>query len=104
MTEAQLQRAVFDELKARGKRGLVAWAVPNNPAARRTVGFRAGVHDVHILHDARFFTLELKTEKGRASEEQMEFKDAINNAGGYAWIVYGLKQAIDTLEAWGLLR
>lgn len=104
MTEAEIQRGVFAEIRARGMPGVVAWAVPNNPMSRRTVGFRRGAHDVHALHRGKFYTVELKKDGGRPSEEQLEFRDDINNAGGFSVIAEGLPEAICILESWGLLR
>ena len=104
LSEAEIQRAVFAEIKARGMPGVVAWAVPNNPMARRTVGFRAGVSDVNAVHRGKFYAVELKKDGGRASQEQLEFVAAINCAGGYACVAEGLSQALCILESWGLLR
>lgn len=104
MTEAEIQRAVFAELAARGMPGVVAWPVPNNREARRTVGFRAGVSDVNAVHRGKFYAVELKKDGGRPSQEQLEFVAAINTAGGYAFVAEGRDQAIACLEAWGLLR
>ena len=104
MTEAQIQRAVFQQLKARAPKGALFWPVPNNPAARRTVGFVPGVSDVHCLHKGELFTLELKTEKGRASLEQMEWTAKVNEAKGYGFISHGYDAALACLKGWGLLR
>ena len=104
MTEADIQKAVFANLRSRGAPGVEFWAVPNNPASRRTVGFREGIPDVHILHQGRLYTLELKTEKGRPSEKQMEWVSRINAAKGYAFIAHGLDTALSVLECWGLIR
>lgn len=104
MTEAQIQRAVFDEIKARAFPGVVAWAVPNNPSARRTVGFKAGVHDVSIVFRGEFFSLELKKEDGDVSDEQLTHQIAINDAGGHAYVAYGFDDALAWLEAQGILR
>lgn len=104
MTEAEIQRAVFAEIASRGMPGVVAWAVPNNPMSRRTVGFKAGVSDVNAVHRGKFYAMELKKDGGRASQEQLEFIAAINTAGGYAFVAEGRDQAIACLEAWGLLR
>ena len=104
MKESEIQRAVFDELTARKMPGVEAWAVPNNREARRTVGFRAGVSDVNIVHRGKFYAMELKKDGGRASQEQLDFVAAINCAGGYAFVAEGRDQAIACLEAWGLLR
>ncbi len=104
MTEAEIQRAVFAEIAARGMPGIVAWAVPNNPMSRRTVGFRSGAHDVHMLHLSKFYTVELKKSGGRATEEQLEFRDEVNNAGGFSVVAEGLDEALAILESWNLLR
>jgi len=104
LTEAEIQRAVFAEIRSRGMPGVVAWPVPNNREARRTVGFRAGVHDVHALHRGKFYTIELKKDGGRPSEEQLEFRDAVNSAGGFSVIAEGLPEALAILEAWNLVR
>lgn len=104
MTEAEIQRAVFAEIASRGMPGVVAWAVPNNREARRTVGFKAGVSDVNAVHRGKFYAMELKKDGGRPSQEQLEYIAAINIAGGYAFVAEGRDQAIACLEAWGLLR
>lgn len=105
MTEGQIQKAVFDNLRARGKPGVVFWHVPNDRRSRRKAGFRSGVHDVHIMHAGEFFTLELKVERdGEASKDQLKFRDAINEAGGYSFIARGLDEALLWLEACGIIR
>jgi hypothetical protein len=105
MTEAEIQREVFNHLRARGKPGLVAWHVNNDKGARRKSGYLAGVHDVHILHDTKFYTMELKVEKGGdVTKEQLAFRDNIHEAGGQAFIARGLPEALLWLEAWGLIR
>ncbi len=68
------------------------------------LGVKAGIPDLILLHDGKLFALELKTEKGRPSPAQLEMRDAINNAGGFAVIAYGLTQALKTLEIWSLVN
>lgn len=104
MTEAQIQKSVFEHLRKRGMPNLVAWHVPNDRSSRRKAGYKAGAHDVHALHAGKFFTLELKVERGEVSVEQLLFRDQINDAGGYSHIAYGLPEALRCLEGWGLLR
>ncbi len=104
MRESQIQQAVFNHIERRGVPGVVAWAVPNNPDARRTPGFRAGVHDVHILNRGEFFSLELKTPEGKASDEQIVFGQQVNHALGHAFIAYGLDEALAWLEIQGIIR
>lgn len=104
MTEAEIQRDVFANIRVRGAPGVVAWAVPNNPASRRTVGFRAGVSDINAVHRGKFYAIELKKDGGRPSEDQLKFISEINAAGGYAFVAEGRDQALACLEAWNLLR
>ncbi len=102
--EGEIQKAVFAEIAARKMPGVVAWHCPNDRSSRRKSGFRPGVHDVHALHRGKFYTIELKVPGGRVSEEQFEFLDDINAAGGFSYIAEGLPEAICILESWGLLR
>lgn len=102
--ESAIQKAVFDELKARAMPGVVAWHVPNDKASTRKAGFMRGVHDVHVLHKGKFYSLELKVPKGEVSIEQLRFRDRIEDAGGYSFIAYGREAAFNALVGWGLLR
>ena len=68
------------------------------------LGVRAGVADLILIHRGRPFALELKSDSGRATAEQMAFVQAFNAAGGHAAIVRGLDSALHILEAWGILR
>lgn len=104
MTERDIQKAVFAEFRKRKMPHAMMWAVPNGPDSRRVPGFCAGAHDVMALRNGEFFSLELKTETGRPSEEQLEFMSDINDCGGYGFIAYGFNAAIACLEAWGLIR
>ena len=81
-----------------GRRGLIQGSI------LKSLGVRAGVSDFIALHNREFFALELKAEKGRPSEEQLEFMSDVNNAGGFAACATGYDMAISFLETWGLLR
>ena len=90
---------------------MVAFHVPSGGYRRpieakilKGLGAKAGIPDVIILHDGHLYGIELKTEKGRPSKAQLEMRDAINNAGGFAVIAYGLDQALRVLETWGLVN
>jgi hypothetical protein len=102
--EGEIQKQVFAELRSRGMPGHVAWHCPNDRASPRKAGFMRGVHDVHILYGGKFFSLELKTDKGDVKVEQLLFRDRINDAGGYSQITYGLTEALNWLEGCGLLK
>jgi hypothetical protein len=104
LTEAQIQKAVFQHLKTRAHPDAVFWHVPNTPEARRHAGYLEGCHDVHVWHRGNFFTLELKTDIGRPTVAQLKFRDRINDTGGFSMVVHGLDRAIGCLEEWGILK
>lgn len=83
---------------------MVYWHTPNDKASRRKSGYRAGVSDVACLYRGNFYALELKTEIGNPSVQQMEFVSEVNSAMGFACIVGGLDKALKVLEGWGLIR
>ena len=109
--ESQIQRSVVEHLRCRGARGAVWWHVPNGGVRRKTeaailkgLGVRAGVADICVVYDGKFFALELKAPSGRSTAAQIAFRDEINAAGGFAAEAVGLGAAIRCLEAWGLLK
>jgi hypothetical protein len=104
VTEAEIQKAVFQQLRTRAHQDAVFWHVPNGPEARRKAGYLEGCHDVHVWHRGNFFTLELKADKGRATEAQLKFRDRINGTGGFSMVVTGLDNAVACLEGWGILK
>ena len=104
LSEAQIQRAVFDNLRRRAMPGAVFWHVPNDKSSRRKAGYLEGCHDVHALYRGKFYTVELKKDGGRPTVAQLEFRDRINNAGGFSVVAEGLPQALCCFEAWGIIR
>ena len=108
--EDAIQRAVFQHIRARGVQGLVAfhvpmggWRRPTEAAILRGLGATAGIPDVIAIHDGKVFALELKAPSGRPTPAQLDMISRINEAGGFATVVYGLDAALRVLESWGLL-
>ena len=109
--EAQIQRAVVQHLKLRGVAGLVFFHVPNGGsrgkvegAIFKSMGVRAGVSDLILVHAGKIFALELKAPGGRATESQLTFLSEIDAAGAFTAMPEGLDAALATLEAWGLIK
>lgn len=109
--EEQIQRAVVQHLHARGVPGLVFFHVPNGGKRRpieaaifKSMGVRAGVADLILVHRGKIYALELKAPGGRATEAQMKFLSEIDAAGAYTAMPASLDAALATLETWGLLR
>ena len=109
--EQAIQRAVVQHLRIRAVPGLVWFHVPNGGARKpveaailKSMGVRPGVSDFILVHDGKFFALELKAEGGRATEAQMAFLSEIDRAGAFTAMPTGLDAALATLESWGLLK
>lgn len=110
--EQQIQRAIFDHLKSRARPNVFAFHPANGgkrspieAAIMKGMGVVPGVPDIIILHNGRFFAIELKAENGKPpTAAQMECVSRINACGGVATICRGLDAALKTLEIWGILR
>jgi len=116
--EQLIHRAVVGHLRMRGMPGIVFWHTPMGMfaggtrrkgasiqgAIMKSLGARAGVSDLIIVHQGKIFALELKAEGGRATEHQMAFIADIERAGAFTCIATGVDQAVGALEAWGLLK
>lgn len=110
LSEAEIHKAIVAQLRVRGAPGLVYWHCPNDGkrspgTARRLqdMGMLKGVHDLCFVHRGNFYSMEIKSAKGRPTAEQMKFSSDINAAGGHAMIVNDLDRAIRALECWGIL-
>lgn len=77
MTEADLQRAIIDAAK------LYGWRVAHFRSARTEKGWRtpvegdAGFPDLVLARGGKVLFMECKSEKGRQTQEQAEWEDAI---------------------------
>jgi len=110
LTEQQIQSAVFEHLRVRGAPGIFAWHPfsggyrrPIEAAIYKSLGARAGLPDVMVLHRSKLFCLELKKEGGRVTDKQLATIAALREAGAFVGIAEGINRAIACLEAWGLL-
>lgn len=111
LTEQQIQKAVFANLKTRAAPGVFAWhpfsggyRKPKEAAIYKGLGAIAGLPDVMVIYQGGVYAIELKREGGRPTDPQLQVIEAIRTAGGHACICYGLDRALATLEAWGILR
>lgn len=105
MTEASLQKTVVRYLRAAlAPMGGVVGVIPNNPQARRTVGFTAGDPDIFIILRGRAYGLELKTAKGTVGKHQEARHDQWRRAGAEVFIVRSLEDAEGIVAALGFRR
>lgn len=111
-SEDEIHLALCEHIRLRGKSNLLWWHTPNGGkrskregAKFKKMGVLAGVHDfIFVEYGPKIYTLELKAEDGRPSEEQMTFGSRLNAKGGFSCIVTGLDRAIRVLETWGLVE
>jgi hypothetical protein len=108
--EAEIQRAIFQHLRARAAPGVFAfhpanggYRKPVEAAIMKGLGVVAGVPDVIAIHEGRCYAVEIKAPGGRATAAQLETLAAMEAAGAYCCIAEGLDRALAVLEAWGLL-
>lgn len=101
MKESELLSFALQRLR---QSGLVAWRVPNGPVMHSTNGGQKvfkkspikGFPDIAgVLPNGKFFAIELKTEKGRLSPEQLEWITRLNMSGAMA-IVLRSREEIDS--------
>ena len=109
--ESQIQRAVFQHLRARGAPGVFAfhpanggYRKPVEAAIMKAMGVIAGVPDVIAICQGRCYALELKAPGCRATDRQLATIAALEAAGAFTAVCEGLDRALACLEAWGLLR
>ena len=109
--EDEIQRAVFQHLKARAAKK-VFYFHPFNGGYRRPIeaaitkglGVRAGVPDIIAIRAGQVFGLELKANGGKVSASQIEVQDLMQCAGAVTATAYGLDGALRWLEQHGILQ
>lgn len=102
--EANIQRAVLAHWRALGVPGSLVAAIPNAGALGQ-YGLTKGLPDLLVMAPGLpVGFLELKTDKGRPSSAQVEFKARCISLGIPHAITHGRDEPIAVLEAWGVVR
>jgi hypothetical protein len=108
--EAELQRAVLDHLRWRGVPNLFVchypaggWRSRVEAAILKSIGTRAGVPDLLIVHRGQLYALELKA-ASRLTDTQSATHEELKRAGAEVAVAYSLDGALAQLECWELLR
>jgi hypothetical protein len=110
--EQNMQIAVVKHLRTRGVPGLLYWHTPQGArysswvqgAIMNGLGTLAGVSDLLLLYQRKFYALELKAPGEKPDKNQTAFLEAFWRHGGYAEYADNIDRAIEVLEDWGLLR
>ena len=108
--EKQIQRAVFQHIKARGASRMFAfhpanggYRKPVEAAILKGLGVVAGTPDIIAIRGGRTYALELKAPDGKLSNSQEAAIADLERAGATVAVAIGLDMALATLENWGLL-
>jgi hypothetical protein len=110
--EHLLQCAILDYWRLCGRRDLMCFAVGNGgyrPIATavklKAEGVMPGVTDlVVVLENHGCGWMEVKTPKGRLSDEQIGFGRRVQALGHYWAVVRSVDEAAKVFAAWGALR
>ena len=78
------------------------WRSPVEARIFKSLGVKAGVPDLFIVANGKPYGLELKTERGKLTPVQRAAHVLLQAAGAEVATAYGLDQALDQLERWGL--
>jgi hypothetical protein len=111
LTENQIMRAVFQNISVRGAPNIFAFHPRNEGRDQRSLaginsglGVVSGVPDVIVIKGTRCYALELKSGRGRVSDEQARVLGLMRAAGCDTGVAYGLNEAIRWLEERNILR
>ncbi|MCX5581467.1 VRR-NUC domain-containing protein [Kaistia terrae] len=112
VSEESIQRAVIQHLKLTAAPGVVYFHCPNGEARSKAtgarlkaMGVRRGVADIClVLPSGRSAFLELKSAKGRPSDEQKAFAADVSKSGALYAVAASIDQALQILIEWGALN
>ena len=103
-TEAEIQKMILQWLRLHG-----AWVIRLNGGAMK-VGDRfirfsdtRGAPDILCCWQGKLVGIECKRKGGKASPDQLACIDAINRAGGVAFVARGIEDVEQALRLEGLL-
>lgn len=105
MSEENLQIHVVKLLEAYGRPDIEWHHVPNgadrHPAVAaklKLAGVKRGVADLKFVIEGQPIAVELKTEIGTLSADQLDWRKTFERAGGKYFVAFGLQEAIGVLK------
>lgn len=103
-SEKAIQAAVVAHWRAFGVPGSLVAAIPNARAFGQP-GLTKGLFDLLVIAPGLGVCfMELKTARGKVSQEQRDFETLLWNTGVPYAIAYGRDEPIAVLEEWGVVR
>lgn len=104
--EQELQKTVAGFLDVSLPANTVWYHIPNGGKRTRAeaglfkaMGVKAGVPDIHILHEGRSIYIELKVGAGKETAEQIMMRHRLVSAGAVCTVCRSLEEVADFLGA-----
>ncbi len=88
MTESEIKSAIVKTLRQAGALPVVIWQGPMS---------RKGISDLLVCFDGRFIAIEVKRPGGRATHEQTQFIEEVEQAGGIGFIADNVGEVVERL-------
>lgn len=113
--EVQIHISLFEHLRLRRRENVLAFHVPNGGyrdkregAKLRAMGVKPGVSDVTVIHRRdgalRVLFLELKADRGKPTDAQIEFAKEASAIGCDCEVAVGIDEALAVLERHEILK
>lgn len=104
MRESEITKAVMQHWKKLGVPGSLVAGIPN-AMSQGQYGLTKGLPDLIVMApDLPIGFIELKTDKGKASEAQLAFKALCLKLGIPFALTFGRDEPIKVLEEWRVVR
>ena len=108
--EMALQIDIVNMLKSHLKRDVLYTAFPAGGGGRvrgaklKKAGLQAGWPDIQLVHQGRYFGIEIKTKTGRLSPAQSDIHKRLKTSGCLVAVVRSVSEAMELVIDWGLSR
>jgi hypothetical protein len=101
MTESQIQIQIVKEIRRRGILPIhcpnEGYRTPSEAARLRAMGVSAGVPDL-LLMTVPPIAMEIKTPRGKLTDRQVQWLEALESKGWRCFVVRSLEDAIRVLD------
>lgn len=108
--ELLLQMDINDMLKKNLKRDVLFTAFPAGGGGRvrgaklKRAGLQSGWPDIQLIHEGRYYGLEVKTSTGRLSPAQKIIHQKLTDSGCLVAVVKSVTDAQEKIVEWGISR
>lgn len=69
----------------------------------KKMGLLPGVSDIILIHKGKAYFMEVKTDSGTQSQDQVRFEHNVNKAGCEYTVVRSVGDVIGCLSGWGIM-